>query len=99
MLNSGDAVNQATMDRLASFVKERQERFAQSSGIEDIETPADRQFAYTSPGRIFITGAPEAVVYNLSGMPVYHGEGLYECNAGIYIVTDGKGRTVKLAVK
>ncbi len=101
MLNSGDAVNQATMDRLAGIVKKRQLKFAQqSSGIEDITAPEARQFAYASQGKIFITSdAPDAMVYTLAGVPVFYGNGLFECKSGLYIVTDGQGRSVKLAVK
>lgn len=100
MADSGDAVNQATMDRLADLVKARQLKFAESSGIDELPAETSRTFAYTSQGKIFITpDAPGATVYTLAGVPVFYGEGLFECNPGLYIVTDGNGRSVKLAVK
>ncbi len=96
MASSPDPVNQATMDRLANLVRERQKRFA---GIADSPELPQVPFAFAGEGKIVISGAPEAAVYTLSGMAVFHGEGTFECAPGIYIATDGRGRSVKVAVR
>ena len=96
MHTSTDAVNHATIDRLASLVAKRQEQFA------GVEAPvADNlPFAYAGPGEIFITSdAPNAVCYNTSGIAIHTGTGRFTCPAGMYIVTDGQGRSTKLIVK
>ncbi|MCM1067908.1 MAG: DUF4855 domain-containing protein [Muribaculaceae bacterium] len=99
MLNSNDPVNQATMDRLAELVRKRQTAFAEQSGIDAPEAAPEAPFAYPGKGEIFISNAPEAVVYSITGAVVHSGEGRFSCPAGIYIATDGKNRAVKIAVK
>ena len=100
MAASLDPVNQATMDRLCDIVIRRQNAFAGDTGIEDNTVAPEVQFAYPGTGSIFIPADfPAASVYNTSGMLVHSGDGTFFCRSGIYIVTDGNGRTVKVAVK
>ena len=96
MHTSTDAVNHATIDRLASLVAKRQEQFA---GVEAPITDS-LPFAYAGQGEIFITSdAPNAVCYNTAGIAVHTGAGRFTCPPGLYIVTDGQGRSSKLIVK
>ncbi len=98
MAGSLDPVNQATIDRLADFVVKRQKAFAGIS--EPVVAEEVTRFAYAGAGEIFITEeAPEAVCYNAAGQPVHYGAGRFSCPAGLYIVTDGCGHSIKLAVR
>lgn len=99
MATLGDYVDKATIDRLADYVVKRQLAFTGVAGVDDIFSEENRTFARPGQGFISIENAPEAVVYNISGMVMHRGEGIFECPAGIYIVTDGKGRSCKLAVR
>ncbi len=97
LASSADPVNQATMDRLADIVRERQKRMV--AGIESAEVAKESPFAYPGHGEIFISNAPDATIYSLAGVALHHGEGSWSCPAGIYIVSDGHGRTCKVVVR
>ena len=98
MYNSSDAVNKATMDRLATFVSNRQKKFA--LGVESVETDTEYPFAVGGKGDIFIpSDYPYAAIYSLSGALLHQGPGTFACAQGIYIVTDGQGRSLKIRVK
>lgn len=97
MAQSADPVNQATVDRLCDIVRKRQKTFA---GIDAPEVADNRQYAYPGEGRIFIPADfPEAAIYSLSGSMLHKGFGTFYCPAGIYIATDGAGRSMKVAVR
>ena len=96
MAISPDPVNQATIDRLATIVAKRQKAFA---GIEDVAVENRPQFAYPGENCIYITpDAPDAVCYNAAGIAVHNGDGLFSCQPGLYIVTDGDGNSTKILV-
>ncbi len=98
MAQSSDPVNHATMDRLASIVIDRQKKKAAGVFIPTVEEHA--MYAYAGEGEIFITGdAPDARCYSVSGALVHAGAGRFACPEGVYVVTDGKGKSVKLLVK
>ncbi len=100
MATQGDYVDRATMDRLADIVINRQKAFAsESAGVDAVETDNSRPFAYAIQGGIVVNDAPDAVIYSISGLELHRGEGMYPCPAGIYIVSDGHGRTCKTAVR
>ena len=69
-----------------------------STGIDDIVAESAADFAYTLPGRIVITD-DAASCYSISGTKLYSGAGELDCPAGVYIVSDNRGRSVKLFVK
>lgn len=99
MANSTDATNHATMDRLADIVVKRQKAFAQA-GVESAVADEAPRFAFAGIGEIFIPDRfADASVYSLAGAMLHKGAGLFRCPAGIYIVADGHGHTVKVAVK
>lgn len=99
MATQGDYVDRATIDRLASLVAERQRAFAGNSGIDNIVGGGESTFAYSGKGYIRIDGAPDAVIYTLTGIALYHGEGTFECRPGIYIASDGHGHSIKTVVR
>ncbi len=94
MAASSDPVNQATMDRLASFVAKRQSAFA---GISDVKADKHVKIAYTGPCEIFIA-ADSASVYDIAGTTIFKGNGRVQCQPGIYIVADDYGNACKVAV-
>lgn len=99
MAKSTDPVNHATMDRLADLVAKRKAAFAGLDGAAEV-TVEHRAIATAGQGEIFVSAEfPGAEVYNVSGTLVHRGWGRFACPKGIYIVTDGKGTTTKLAVK
>jgi len=72
-----------------------------SAGIDNTVGGGDGNipFAHSGAGCITVSNAPAATVYSLTGTAMHHGEGTVYCHPGIYIVSDGKGRSVKLLVK
>lgn len=59
-----------------------------------------RPFAFAGKGEIYISSdAPDAVCHTPSGIAVHNGAGRFNCSAGMYIVSDGAGRSTKLIVK
>ncbi|MCM1067909.1 MAG: DUF4855 domain-containing protein [Muribaculaceae bacterium] len=97
MAKSKDEVDHATIDRLADLVVKRRGIF---SGIDEVELPGQScPFVIAGVGELYIFDAPSAVVYTLSGVPVMRGEGRKACDPGLYIVTDGQGSAVKVAVR
>ena len=98
MDQSEDPVDHETIDRLARYVAKRQKARVQSTGVKDIETDSVKTpLAYASEGRI--TLAPDTLCHDLSGRLLYTGAGDFACAAGIYIVSDHSGRSMKLYVK
>ena len=100
MAKSTDAVNHATMDRLAQIVDSRQKAFAEELGV-NVPTSDDLEaFAFGGSDGIFISEkCTNACVFSLSGIELYRGTGLFTCQKGVYIVTDGLGRSAKIIVK
>lgn len=99
MAASMDPVNQATMDRLCDIVQKRQKAFA---GIEapEVSEPAQPLGVYAVPGGIHISeSTTEASVFNSAGMLVHEGNGFVPCAPGLYFISDGAGRTAKVAVR
>lgn len=73
----------------------------QLSGIETAPVAdASDDFAVAGPGFIEVFGnAPDARCYDVSGQLVHVGAGSFSCNAGVYIVNNMQGDSVKLYVK
>lgn len=70
------------------------------SGIEDIVISEDNVIAYGGEGMITISdSAADAVCYDLSGKIINRGAGTFACPAGVYVVSDGHGRSTKLIVR
>ncbi|MBD5233276.1 MAG: DUF4855 domain-containing protein [Bacteroidales bacterium] len=100
MASSMSPENQAVMDRLADIVRTRQKAMAEElAGVESSPVLPESPFAYAGQGEIFISNAPDATIYSLAGIALFHGEGSHSCNPGIYIVSDGHGRTCKVSVR
>lgn len=98
MDKSTDPVDHATIDRLARYVAKRQKARAGSAGVKEFETDsAKTPLAYSSEGRIVL--APDTCCHDLSGRLLYTGAGDFACESGIYIVSDNRGRSMKLYVK
>lgn len=71
-----------------------------TAGIEDIIVDIVNAFASAGEGQIVISeSAPDACCYDLSGKLIHKGAGSFNCPAGIYIVNDMHGHSVKLYVK
>lgn len=71
-----------------------------ASGIEDIIVDDTDIIAYGGDGMITVcTDSPDAVCYDLTGKIVNRGAGSFTCSAGVYIVSDGHGRSTKLIVR
>lgn len=94
----GDEVDHATIDRLADFVVSRLRAFSAEAGINDINSDETGTFAHSGKGYIRIAGAPDAVVYSLTGAAMYYGEGTFASRPGLYIASDGHGRSCKILV-
>lgn len=70
------------------------------AGIDDIVIDSPVAFAYASDGAITITDdAPQACCFDLTGKIIRRGAGTFSCPAGVYIVNDMQGHSVKLIVK
>lgn len=71
------------------------------SGIEDVIVDGETSaFAYSTEGAVIVTDeAPDAVCVDLSGKVIARGFGTFACPAGVYIVSNGHGRSVKLVVR
>lgn len=75
-------------------------KMTEMTGIVDVVADSDNDFAYALPGRIVISDhAPDACCYSIAGTKLYSGAGEFECPAGVYIVSDNHGHSVKLFVK
>ena len=76
-------------------------RLSQTSGIDDVVADSGVvDFASVGDGCISISAdAPDARCFSTSGMLVHVGSGMFECQAGIYLVSDMRGNTVRLSVK
>lgn len=98
MDKSTDAVDHQTIDRLARYVAKRQAARSASSGISEI-TRDEKQtpVAYVEDGRIILP--PDTCCHDLAGRLLYTGEGAFDCKAGVYIVSDRLGNSMKLFVK
>lgn len=94
MRASTDPVDHATIDRLASIVEARIKAKYGSGSVDN--SLVDRTWAYGGAGRIFTT--EHARCYDLSGRLVHEGKGLFQCPAGVYILANDRGATVKLIV-
>ena len=71
-----------------------------SAGIDNVIVDNADAFAYALEGRIVISeSAPDACCYDLSGKLIHKGAGSFAVPAGIYIVNDMHGHSVKLFVK
>lgn len=70
------------------------------SGIDDIVVDNIAPVASAGHGKITISdSAPEARCFDLSGKLIHTGTGTFTCPAGVYIVNDMQGHSVKLIVK
>lgn len=96
IVNNGDATDQATADRLCDIVKKRTKLSGISVPVADTGATT---FAYTTPGYIHVLDSPAGAVYALDGKLIGRGNGSFACPAGMYVVNNGKGRTMKIAVK
>ena len=98
MEQSTDAVDHATIDRMADYVVARQKAKRAAAGVSEIVVDGDREpLAYASEGRIIL--AADTCCHDVSGRLLYTGAGSFECQSGLYIVSDLQGRTMKLLVK
>ncbi|MDE5595606.1 MAG: DUF4855 domain-containing protein, partial [Muribaculaceae bacterium] len=98
MRDSSDPVDHATIDRLARYVAKRQKARVDAAGVKEIESDTVKTpLAYSAEGRIIL--APDTCCHDLSGRLLYTGAGDFACEAGIYVVSDNQGRSMKLIVK
>lgn len=98
MNESSDPVDHATIDRLARYVAKRQKARVDAAKIKKLESDSIKSpLAHSLEGRIIL--APDTCCHDLSGRLLYVGAGDYACESGIYIVSDNKGRSMKLVVK
>ena len=98
MDQSTDSVDHATIDRMADYVVARQKAKRAAAGVSEIVVDGDREpLAYASEGRIIL--AADTCCHDVSGRLLYTGAGSFECQSGLYIVSDLQGRTMKLLVK
>ncbi len=96
MDKSTDPVDKATIDRMARFVAARQKAKSESASAGDAISDLT-PMAVTGDG--CITLAPDTCCHDLAGRLLYTGAGSYGCEAGIYIVSDNLGHSMKLIVK
>lgn len=96
MDQSSDPVDHATIDRMARYVAARQKARAENAGMSDPEV-VDSVLAYTSGRRIYMN--PDTCCHDIAGRLIHSGEGVVDCNPGVYIVNDKRGNSVKLMVK
>lgn len=96
MDQSTDPVDHATIDRMASYVAARQKARAENAGISD-PVVADSVLAYASGRRIYMS--PDTCCHDIAGRLIHSGEGVVDCNPGVYIVNDKRGNSMKLLVK
>lgn len=96
MDQSTNPVNHATMDRMAKYVSARQKAKRESAAIKDVEN--DRKpLAHTEQGRIIL--APDTCCYDVYGRLVFEGDGSFDCQSGMYIVSDKNGNSEKFLVR
>ena len=70
------------------------------ASVEDVALADNVRFAFPGNQSIIVTdAAPDATCYNIAGKPVFKGNGTFKCAPGVYIVSDGKGKSVKVLVK
>lgn len=70
------------------------------SGIEDVVVDEPEMIAIGGDGVITISAdSPDAVCADLSGKIIARGAGTFACPAGVYIVSNSKGHSIKLCVK
>ncbi len=88
----------AIMDRLAHIIDNRHKKLA---GVNDITADESvMTFAVGGYGFIHVPeGFDSVTVYTINGVEIHRGTGTVYCPTGLYIATDGKGHSVKLAVK
>ena len=97
MDQSTDPVDHQTIDRMARYVAKRQAARSQAAGLVDIDTDSDNTpLAYSSEGRIVLS--PDTCCHDLTGRLLYSGAGTYDCQSGLYIVSDSRGHSMKLLV-
>lgn len=71
-----------------------------SAGADKNEIATQPPFASAGRGTIAVDPAClSAVVYNLAGAAVHHGCGTFNCRPGVYIVSDGRGKSLKMLVR
>lgn len=99
MADYGDEVDHATIDRIADYVVARQLAFSSEAGLDNIPEAVQNNFAHAGKGYLRIDNAPDAIVYNISGTALYHGDGIFACQPGLYIVNDGRGHSSKILVR
>ncbi|MDE6526213.1 MAG: hypothetical protein K2L75_03075 [Muribaculaceae bacterium] len=69
------------------------------AGIENVAAGGAPAIPFARSGSgCIIVDSPDATVYSITGAALHHGEGIFYCHAGIYIVADGH-RSIKLIVK
>ncbi len=100
MSRSTHPKNIEMIDRIASIVEERHSRMWEVAGVGNVETDVDTSFATAGNGYISIAqGHLGAAIYSTSGAMIARGSGDHHVAPGIYVVTDGSGNSVKLAVR
>ncbi len=96
MANSRDSVDHATIDRLARYVAKRQQKRAQNASVSEVIADSDSLATVTDRN---VSLADGVACHDINGRLIHAGGGTFECPAGIYIVSDKGGRSMKLFVK
>lgn len=98
MDQSTDSVDHATIDRMARYVAKRQQAKRDAAGVSEVIADGDGlPLAYSTEGRIILPA--DTCCHDLSGRLLYTGAGEFDCESGLYIVSDIRGRSMKLLVK
>lgn len=88
----------AIMDRLAHIIDNRHKKLAAIDNIHADDTA--ETFAVAATGCIHVPDtAPLTRIYSVNGALLHSGPGTFPCQPGLYIAADGRGHSVKLAVR
>lgn len=68
------------------------------SGVEDIVVSEEAPIATVSNGTINVLAA-DGKCFDIAGKLIHSGAGSFECKSGVYVVSNGHGKSVKLFVK